>query len=620
MCGIAVLIDKKQQQINENELTAMTDLVVHRGPDGKGVFIDGSMGIGHRRLSIIDLSTCANQPMFFGNLSIVFNGEIYNYIELREELTNAGLQFKSNSDTEVLLLAYYYWGEECVKKLRGMWAFCIYESESRTVFLSRDRFGIKPLYYTQTPSKFMAASEIKQFSAISDFEAKMNHAVVYEFLQHSVLNHNEFTFYENVLNLKPGHNLVYDLSTNKFKIYQWYFLEKIEPKSTHLENSARIFRKEFEEAVKLHLRSDVKLGCCLSGGLDSSSIVCMARKILGENAKIFTVTSCNENALYDETEYANAVVQECRTDSIFITPDLNTLYSENVLEKINWYQDQPIPSGSHFAEYNVFKAARENDLIVMLDGQGSDEYLAGYHNFFLFRCRDLLRRGKLRMMYTSIKERSLNRGIGVFTLYKEVLKLTLARGLKKLMVGRKPFYNFVKKEWADAQKNSPAVTYKGYNDIKNLRDLSLLLIKEQSIPYQLHSEDRNSMIFSIETRVPFLDHVLVESVFAMPEDNYFRKGVDKILIREGLREELPTKIYNRKTKLGFASSDDLWMREHSQEVRKRLQAAADYFKEIIEPSVLQAFDNYIIGKEQYNAIFFRILSLYAWAKATKVKS
>lgn len=620
MCGIALIIDKENQEVERPLIEAMTNKVIHRGPDGSGIFIEKNVGLGHRRLSIIDLSACGNQPMFFENLGIVFNGEIYNYIELREELKLLGYKFTSTSDTEVLLIAYHHWGKDCVHKLRGMWAFVIHDRKEQIVFVSRDRFGIKPLHYTQTATKFLVGSEIKQFSVVEDFEAHIFHPIVYEFLHNSVLNHNEYTFYKDVYSLQAGHNLIYDVKKHSFEIYKWYFIDKVPVKGTlkHGE-AAQQFRQQFEEAVKIHLRSDVKLGSCLSGGLDSSSIVSMSRKILGPEAPIYTITSCNENASFDEREYAEAVVQHAETNAIFTTPDLTNLYSENILEKITYYQDQPILSGSHFSEYKVFEEARQNNLIVMLDGQGSDEYLAGYHNFFMIRCKGLALKGKFRVLYKTISERARNRGIKTGSIYLELLKLLLRNSLGKLNPERKKRFAWIREGWAQEQRLSKAASYENLGEVKNLHELSLLAIQRTSIPYQLHSEDRNSMIFSIESRVPFLDHVLVEAMLGLPEEHYYDYGLDKQPIREGLKDILPPKIYKRTTKLGFASSDEIWMKEHGREVRERLSEAVHFYRDILDPCILEAFDQYVASRRNYDSIFFRVLSLYAWAKATKVK-
>jgi len=620
MCGIALIIDKMNQDVGVGSIEAMTNKVLHRGPDGKGIFIDKNVGLGHRRLSIIDLSASGNQPMFFENLSIVFNGEISNYIELREELKLLGYNFLSTSDTEVLLVAYHRWGKDCVHRFRGMWAFIIYDRKEQIVFMSRDRFGIKPLHYTQTTTKFLAGSEIKQFYEVEDFEARMFHPIVYEFLQNSVLNHSKYTFYQNVYSLEAGHNLIYDLKEHSFQICRWYFIEQVAKKEKlSLEESAKQFRERFEEAVKIHLRSDVKLGSCLSGGLDSSSIVSMSRQILGSSVPICTITSCNSNSSFDEREYAETVVQHAHTQPIFTTPDLTSLYSENLLEKITYYQDQPILSGSHFSEYKVFEEANRNNLTVMLDGQGSDEYLAGYHNFFLIRCKGLALKRRFMVLHKTIMERARNRGLNAREIYLELFKLLFRKSLGRFKPKNKKKYIWVKKSWADEQRLSKVGSYENLGEINNLHELSLIQIQKTSIPYQLHSEDRNSMIFSIESRVPFLDHVLVESMIGLREDNYFAYGLDKMPIREGLKDILPPKIYSRNTKLGFASSDEVWMKEHGSEVKERLREAVNFFKDILDPSILEEFDLYLCSKRGYDSIFFKVLSLYAWARATQVK-
>jgi asparagine synthase (glutamine-hydrolysing) len=307
MCGISGLIALNNENIEGVLIKKYTDIIAHRGPDDDGFFLEGSLALGHRRLSIIDLSKDGHQPMsYLEKYVIVYNGEVYNYLELREELIKLGYSFRSKTDTEVMLAAYDAWGEDCLNRFNGMWAFILYDRSKKTVFCARDRFGVKPMYYSQIGNLLCLGSEIKQFTVVPGWKAKANNKRLLDFLMLNVFDHTEETLFENVFQLKGGCKLVVDLQNNKWNVSRWYDLSKKISRTNGSERNADTFLKLMKDSVNLRLRSDVKVGSCLSGGLDSSTIVCLVNELLKEKNKSEiqeTVSSCFAEKQFDESTF-----------------------------------------------------------------------------------------------------------------------------------------------------------------------------------------------------------------------------------------------------------------------------------------------------------------------------
>lgn len=382
MCGIAGIISDSAETLAK--INAATDLVNHRGPDGRGVYIQQNLAFGHRRLSILDLSELGKQPMsYVERYVITYNGEVYNYLEIREDLRKKGYQFKSDSDTEVILAAYAEWGQDCLHRFNGMFSFAIYDQVKQTVFCARDRFGVKPFYYLCHGTDLYFGSEIKQFTVLPGWSPTLNKKKAVDFLVNDIIDRDEHTFFEQVKQLRGGCFLYYDLQKKTFEVKKWYSLEaKQEYQHLTEEEALRIFKDLFTDAVSLRLRSDVKVGSCLSGGLDSSSIVSVVNRLLkAENKSELqeVVSACFNEKKYDEQIFIDKLVAEKNIAVHKVFPDINDLFPD--LDKMLWHQDEPFGSTSIFAQWSVFKEARKNGLIVMLDGQGADEILGGYHTF-----------------------------------------------------------------------------------------------------------------------------------------------------------------------------------------------------------------------------------------------
>ena len=374
----------------------MVDIIAHRGPDDRGCFYEKDLALGHRRLSIIDLSADGHQPFFYQNKYVmVFNGEIYNYIELKESLQRKGYRFATKTDTEVLIAAYDCFGEKCVEHFNGMWSFVIYDRGRNLLFCSRDRFGVKPFYYTEQEGMFLIASEIKQFFEMLEQNPIANRDTLLQYIIRGNLDYSAETLFQDIYQLPGGYNLVYEIEKKNYEIRKYYDIKEITEQELSYPEACREFRKKFRESVMLRLRADVPTGYCLSGGLDSSAIVCMANQTLSERQnpeEQHTISSCFEDKRYDEQEYIDEVVKATSVIAHKTFPQETNLF-EN-LDKLLWHMDEPFTSTSQYAQWNVFQAAKEYGMKVMLNGQGADEQLAGYTGFYIVMVADRLRKGQ----------------------------------------------------------------------------------------------------------------------------------------------------------------------------------------------------------------------------------
>ena len=393
MCGITGIVNQSNNPVNPEELKSANNLVAHRGPDGEGTYFGANFALGHRRLAIIDLSEKGNQPMTYHENVIIHNGEVYNYLELREELTKFGYSFRSETDTEVILAAYDYWGEDCVNHFNGMWSFAIFDKKNNKLFCSRDRFGIKPFYYTIVKDKFCFASEIKQFTGIQGWRARMNQVRVYEFLVVGFHDHTQETFFKDVLQLKKGHNLIYDLAKHTFELKCFYKIPTSINSSITFEEAKDKFKAIFQDAIRLRLRSDVKVGSALSGGLDSSSVVGVIHQLLESTNKSDqqeTVSACFPGFEKDESFWIDEVVNQYNVKAHKVFPSFENFFDD--LRMLTWQQDEPVAGASLMAQHLVFNTAKQNGISVMLDGQGADEILSGYDKFYYSFFKNLMKK------------------------------------------------------------------------------------------------------------------------------------------------------------------------------------------------------------------------------------
>ncbi len=549
MCGIVGKINFNNKEVETDTLTKMMTKIKHRGPDDNGYFIDNEVGLGFVRLSILDLSLAGHQPMLSDDsrLVLIYNGEIYNYIELREELKVKGHIFRSTTDTEVLLKSYEEWGEGCLDRFNGMWAFVIYNKETKEIFGARDRFGIKPFYYYKDENSFIFASEIKAIRTVLKKPLTINDQAVFNYLSFNRTDYDNTTFYNEIHKIPHGHSFSFS-SNKKFKLKKWYDLKSNCNKESI---GANEYRELFTSSIKLRMRSDVAVGVCLSGGLDSSSIISTISKRLNKkNIKSFSAVY-KKGQRGDESEFIDEM-KSYLNNMNFITPTAKSLYAD-IEDMINTL-DEPVPTTSIYAQYSVMKLAKEH-AVVTLDGQGADEQLAGYHYFYGFYFKELLTQLSLIKFSSEIlhylkKHKSLY-GIKtlLFFLLPEKLKIKLR--VENASYIQNSFYQ---------QYNQKSILASELYGAKTLKE-SLLNHFEYKLEHLLKWSDLNSMRFSIESRVPFLDYRLVEQTLSLHNDSYIKKGLTKYILRESMKSILPEKIRMRYDKLGFATPEDEWFRE-----------------------------------------------------------
>jgi len=632
MCGISGFITKDNNILSDNVIREMNRRIAHRGPDAEGYYHGPNFSLGHRRLAIIDLSENGHQPMaYMDKYVITYNGEIYNYQTLKEELLRAGYQFNNLTDTEVIMAAYDKWGEECVYRFNGMWAFVIYDKEKEILFCSRDRFGIKPFYYTKIDNYFAFGSEIKQFTVIDGWQAKGNMDRIIDFLLLGLFDHTEETMFEGVFQLRGGHNLTYNLKSHTFEIKKYYDIEdsceSINDNSRCTNRNNKDFNIQesklksgfyelFRDSVALRLRADVKVGSCLSGGLDSSSIVCMASKILkesGHEEKQMTVSSCSAYKQYDEQEYIDEVQVLTQVQNYKVFPSFQQLIDS--LDQITWHQDEPFGSLSIFAQWCVFAKAREADIPVMLDGQGADEQLAGYDGLTEIYLKEFLSQGRLGKYLQEIRavlkvKKCSHKQVSVIIL-KSLLPSFLKTKTKEIFTRKKRSINWL--------KNGKTPEPKVFAPTSTLRDTAVQQLKYTSLPMLLHYEDRNSMAHSIEARVPFLDYRLVELVLSLPAKAKLGGGWSKKVLRDAMSGILPEKIKNRIDKMSFVTPEEIWIRENKEWFRVEMVELCKRFKLVDEDKLLLWFDNLLGSGKPLGHDIWRLVSLNRWIKVFNVK-
>ena len=597
MCGIVGLVTKKEK---ENTIKLMNDRIKHRGPDGDGYFIDGDVALGHRRLSIIDLST-GDQPMFNedGSVVTVFNGEIYNYQELKEELIALGHDFKTKSDTEVLVHGYEEWHTDLPKHLRGMFAFAIYDKNKNEVFLARDNFGIKPLYYAKMNDTFMFASEIKAFLDVPDFEKVFNESILEAYLEFSFVPTNE-TFFKGVHRLDAGCSLLYkdgEIKLNK------YFKLDFKEENMSFEDAVKNISDVMKDSVEKHLIADVEVGSFLSSGIDSSYIVSLAKP-----DKTYTVGY--ENKKYDETMYAKDLAEKLgiKNESKIITKEE---YLENI-SKIMYYLDEPTSDPAAISLYFVAKLASK-DLKVVLSGEGADEFFGGYNYY----------REEVDYKFYNKLPFCIRHAIGkVASIFPEGrgFNFLVRRGekLENSYIGVNR--NFSSKMAKKVLKNNYEleaihVTKDVYNEFKNYSnidkmqaiDINFWLMKDI-----LLKADRMTMASSIEGRVPFIDKEVFKVASHLPFDYKVTKENTKVALRAAAKEVIPTEAYKKK-KLGFPVPVREWIKEgdFKEEVEKTLNSdvANKYFNTKI---INKMFEEHVNGKKDNYRKIWTIYTFIKW--------
>lgn len=569
MCGILATIDPKDK-ISKDVFEKALFKLNHRGPDDFGCeAYNTSNGnkvmLGHTRLSIIDLSQSGHQPMTTkdGRLTIVFNGEIYNYKEIREELRKKAYVFRTETDTEVLINAFHYWGIDCLKKIVGMFAFAVLDRTNEKLILVRDAFGIKPLYYAIKDESLICASEIGAITELFNDKPKPDFQSAYDYLVHGEYDSSERTFIDGIKNLRPSSYIEYDLSKNTLSSpKRWWTPIIQENKSITFEEAATKVRELFLESLKLHLRSDVPIGAALSGGVDSSSIVC-AMRLLEPNLPIHTFSYIAKGTNKSEEKWVDIVNQ-----FIGAIPHKVTANSEDLLgdlEVLIKAQGEPFSTPSIYAQYRVFKEAKEQGIIVMLEGQGADELLAGYSGYPGERIQSLLEDNKpleaIRFLnnWSKYPDRGKLQGLMYFGIK---LLPNFAFRVARRFMGRSFEPNWINIRYLKEQgvvtlENRAALM----SENKGRRVIERLTasLYNRGLSSLLRHGDRNSMRFSIESRVPFLTIELADFLYSLPEEYLISlSGETKSIFRQAMNNIVPMEILYRKDKIGFDPASENW--------------------------------------------------------------
>lgn len=562
MCAIAGILSRAP--VNPRALEAMLAAQKHRGPDGRGVWFNTprTTALGHCRLAVLDLSPLAAQPMqdITGQYVITYNGEIYNYRELREELRRAGVEFRSASDTEVLLEAYKHWGEQCLHRLNGMFSFAIYHNPTGRLFCARDRFGEKPFLFVAASEFFAFASEYKALLLLAEVPLACDDLRLLRSCHrhYKGLDNDRETVFPAISQLRPAEAMLLDFHSGKRRIWRYWDIPPGPTQSGISETAAcQQFQELLTDAVRLRLRSDVPLGSCLSGGLDSTAIVCLARNILGPQTSYHCFTARFPGSSRDEWAFAQQAAGAANAITHSVAPNADRLAGE--LEDLLWFNELPVGSGVQYAQYCLFRLAREHGITVLLDGQGSDELLAGYPRYFEDYRRALraMKQGRRwRQEARLIRQRYPGALPGPGTRLLRRVPHTARRWLgRRLNRGTSPLHG-MKPEWASqVQSLDRAASKEQFNA---LADTLYRDCFEGYLTTLLRYGDRNSMAHSREVRLPFCDHRLAEFVFSLPPWFLMGEAQTKRLLRESLRGMLPETIRTRWTKFGLLPPQEAW--------------------------------------------------------------
>ena len=629
MCGITAMVAPMPRSVDA--VRRMTDLVRHRGPDDEGYLIvpeagaavevfggpstpdsafmsyvafapngrlaqsptaSATVAFGHRRLSILDLSAHGHQPMCTPDRRywIVYNGEIYNYRELGEELARLGHRFVSHCDTEVILAAIAQWGDAGLHRLNGMFAFVMYDSVAGEIVAARDRFGIKPLYYWAAPDATLYfASEIKQFTAAPGWRAVANPARAASFLATGLTDDRDETMFDRVFHIGPGECVRFPVSRvliaadGRIPVRRWYHLNRVRFSGSY-DDAVRECRRLLEDSVRLMLRADVPIGSCLSGGIDSSSIVCLIGRELERQGAIprqQTFSARSDSPAIDEQRWIDEVVSASRVESHVVLPTVEDLV--DTLPALTWHQDEPCTSTSVFAQWSVFALAARAGVKVMLDGQGADEAFAGYHSFLWAYVASLARKGRVVAAWRELRAINHRHRTG------------MAFALRGAGAALKPA----------ADPNLASVS-----------TLSRAQLMHANLQMLLRFEDRNSMAHSVEARVPFLDHRLVEFAVSLPDDFKISRGVTKRVLRAAISNIVPDRIRERVDKIGFETPEAQWLRgPRSPWFRAQLEQAIDISDGLLPASSLRDFDAMIAGTKPFSRQPWRAISFGQWTRA-----
>lgn len=612
MCGIIFYSGRNHLNIDESTL----NVIKHRGPDNASIehfeSKNHKITLGHRRLSIIDLQNNSNQPMqcFESNKWITFNGEVYNYLDIKSTLEKYNYKFRTNSDTEVLLKAYDKWGADCLNYLNGMFSFSIWDDKNKILFAARDRYGIKPMYYWNSKNNFIIASEIKQITSLRDYSRKFNPEAISQFIEYGNFSYDETTMWKDIYEIEPGNSITIDFNDwtrgQEIKKKKWYAPNFNHTSYKKKNDSILIdeFKHLFMQAIKRRMQADVSVGALLSGGLDSSSIVSYINKYNLNKSDFKTFSLIYDNEDYSEKIYIDEVNRKLELNSKVITYDLENYKKD--LDSVIWHNDLPTVGRSILSHYNIYQNINSDKYKVIIEGQGADEYMAGYGNFHIAYLISLL------------TKKNLFRFANEYRYFTKTRKGTYLSDFKMLIEYGYP--NIYKKFKRTKSENhlSKFKTKTSKNERSNIELNQIFKARFKILRSILHSVDRLSMSNSVETRVPFLDHELVEFVTKLPFHMKISNGERKYILRESVKNIVPQKIYNRKDKMGFSSPEQTWLANEMKDF---------FLKEVQNTSKLPFIDSekinfntrlFLSKKAKLNNGIIRAINVNRWINKFKI--
>lgn len=594
MCGITGIIGNNNYH---QFLDLMLKRIEHRGPDGEGKWVNEKLSLGHKRLSIIDLSDNAHQPMIddeTGNV-IIYNGEIYNFIELRNDLKR-DYSFKSSSDTEVILAAYRKYGTDCFNYLRGMFAIALYDPKRKLTILARDRFGIKPLYYRMAQDYFLFSSEIKGIINLGDLTQTANPKTICRFLAARQTDVNEETFFNEVKQVLPGTYLIIN-EQGKIIEQKRYWSLKLPGKKLLMKNDLEELIDLLENTIKIHLRSDVPVGAFLSGGIDSSTIVCYMEKFMG-NIKFRTFSSLLE-IQNEENKLISVIHKKVKSLNHDILLKGDSFLSE--IKKLLYYQDEPFADASMYAHFKLCEEASKAGLKVLLSGNGGDEIFGGYYAYLYANIGYLIKNIKLIHLLKALKNYKSFKQVELNYLVIKGIQQALPSKIKRIYkhFAYKNYFQHLNEEFYD--KNDIDYYYFEHSDprIENYVNM----INNWTLPQFLHYEDRNGMAFGIELRVPFIDHILIEKVNEY-DASVLVDGRTKSLLRQLIKQVVPAEVVNQKGKFGFAAPLDIFLRANIESITENYKELLRSQNIFDQKKSLEKLNNYLRDKDDNSLLVF----------------
>ncbi len=620
MCGISGYFSY-QNRCDTKLFYKAHKKLAHRGPDDEGFIYKNSNGalelltgddsaeiykkepfiydkepssliLGHRRLSIIDLSPYGHQPFTFKDLSLVYNGEIYNYIELKEKLQSLGYTFETQSDTEVFIKAYHCWGVQAFSKFNGMWAAAVYDHKTQTLLLVRDRFGIKPLYYYDNDKTLIFGSEIKFIAAFFN-RLRPNEKMIYEYLRFSYTDHTNETFFKDIYQVEPGCYMIY--SKKGFLSNRYWDIE------TDNESDVQNIESNLRSAIELRLRSDVKVGSLLSGGVDSNAILGFIDHYKLANT-FDTFSAVFKEKEFSEKYYIDLVkTKNIKLQKHFIYPDAKKVLRE--LDELLYIQEEPFRSLSVYSQFKIYQyIKKESDVTVLLNGQGADEIFTGYSEHYYYYLLQLLLEMKLKTFIREYKALKRNRDLSNIFIIKEMFRIFLSLFFQRK--NKHKIFKAVPKLRRERKKFKKLLKQKLYHD------LTFSALREY-----LRYEDKNSMAFSLESRLPFLDFRVVSSAFSMQDSDKIKNGVTKYALRESAKGKIPEKTLRRNDKMGFVSPQELWQKDiYKDEFDKVFEEIKEngLFAFLDHERIYDIYKKYQLSKHRDWGLIWRIFLLKQW--------